>query len=188
MPTLNLWVNSLGTERTGWLRVGSSPYLNTQDQPANYVYSVTRKDEIGDFNFGDTSQSGTINSVTLYVYGQRGGTIVGFVVGIWDGSSWTEYALILPTSWGWVSEVISVLDTWAKINGAKMYIKRPNSTVRTDVDAAYLLVNYTELPLTGFRKLQYFTEPPTTGAFNKLKFASEPPVPGAWNKLLYEGE
>jgi hypothetical protein len=40
----------------------------------------------------------------------------------------------------------------------------------------------------GFRKLQYSTEPPTTGAFNKLKYVSEPPVPTAWNKLAYAGE
>lgn len=42
--------------------------------------------------------------------------------------------------------------------------------------------------VTGWRELQYLTEPPTPGAFNKLKYASEPPVPAAWNKLLYEGE
>ena len=40
----------------------------------------------------------------------------------------------------------------------------------------------------GWRKLQYLTEPPTTGTFNKLKFAVEPPVSGAFNKLLYDGE
>jgi hypothetical protein len=45
-----------------------------------------------------------------------------------------------------------------------------------------------EVILTGWRKLQYFSEPPTVGQFNKLKFASEPPVPSAFNKLLYEGE
>lgn len=43
-------------------------------------------------------------------------------------------------------------------------------------------------PPTGFKKLQYFSEPPTVGQFNKLRFASEPPVPSAFNKLLYEGE
>lgn len=42
--------------------------------------------------------------------------------------------------------------------------------------------------VTGFRKLQYATEPPSAGVFNKLKYFSEPPVPGAWNKLAYEGE
>jgi len=41
--------------------------------------------------------------------------------------------------------------------------------------------------LIGWRKLQYFSEPPTPG-WNKLRYASEPPVPNAWNKLLYEGE
>jgi hypothetical protein len=40
----------------------------------------------------------------------------------------------------------------------------------------------------GWRKLQYLTEPPTSGTFNKLKFASEPPISGAWNKVLYENE
>ena len=45
-----------------------------------------------------------------------------------------------------------------------------------------------EVILTGWRKLQYFSEPPTVGQFNKLRFASEPPVPSAFNKLLYEGE
>jgi hypothetical protein len=41
---------------------------------------------------------------------------------------------------------------------------------------------------TGWRKLKYFSEPPTSGMFNKLRFASEPPVVGAWNKLLFYGE
>jgi len=43
-------------------------------------------------------------------------------------------------------------------------------------------------PPTGWRKLQYFSEPPTAGQFNKLRFASEPPVASAWNRLLYDGE
>jgi len=42
--------------------------------------------------------------------------------------------------------------------------------------------------ITGWKKLQFFSEPPTTGTFNKLRFASEPPVSGAFNKILYEGE
>jgi len=55
------------------------------------------------------------------------------------------------------------------------------------ISASYLVINVV-MPVTGWRKLQYLSEPPTTGAFNKLKYASEPPVSGAWNKLLYEGE
>jgi len=47
---------------------------------------------------------------------------------------------------------------------------------------------YTAAPAAGFKKLQYYSEPPSSGAWNKLKYASEPPVAGAWNKLLYEGE
>ena len=66
-----------------------------------------------------------------------------------------------------------------KVGGAdEVYIRK-----------CYLYVDYTLGGLQpGWNKLQYFTEPPTGGAFNKLKFASEPPVSGAWNKVLYAGE
>lgn len=47
---------------------------------------------------------------------------------------------------------------------------------------------YTAAAAAEWKKLQYYTEPPTAGQWNKLKFASEPPVPGAWNRLLYDGE
>jgi len=61
-------------------------------------------------------------------------------------------------------------------------------TVAAD-DWCMILAAFKEVVLpTGWRKLQYFTEPPTIGTFNKMKFASEPPVVGAFNKLLYEGE
>jgi len=142
MGTLQLWVSVLGTERTGWTRVGTSPYLNAQDQPTNYVYSIVKKAEIGDFDFQDTAQTGTINSVTLYVYGQAA-TGSGQTFYIWDGVTWTSYNPTLPATWGWASIAVPVLNTWAKINGAKLYIFHFNTTARTDVDAAYLLVDYT---------------------------------------------
>lgn len=185
MTTLQLWVSALGTERTGWTRVGTSPYLNAQDQPTHYVYSIVKKAEIGDFDFQDTAETGTINSVTLYVYGQT--AIANNLFYIWNGITWASYNPILPATWGWASIAVPVLDTWNKINGAKLYIYHPNSTSRTDIDAAYLLVDYTPPPPTGWRQLQYFTEPQSAG-WNKLRYASEPPVPGAWNRLLYAGE
>jgi hypothetical protein len=60
-------------------------------------------------------------------------------------------------------------------------------TVASD-DWCMIVGAFKEVALAGFRKLQYSTEPPTTGAFNKLKYVSEPPVPTAWNKLAYAGE
>jgi len=53
------------------------------------------------------------------------------------------------------------------------------------VDHIEVTVYYTTA--TGWKKLQYVTEPPSP-SWNKIKFASEPPVAGAWNKVLYEGE
>ena len=58
----------------------------------------------------------------------------------------------------------------------------------TTSESFWLAGYFKEIAVAGFKKLQYTTEPPTTGVFNQLKFASEPPVSGAFNKLLYEGE
>lgn len=142
MPTETLWVDGLGTERTGWTRIGSSPYLNAQDQPTNYVWTTTKRDEIGDFTFQDSIHTEAINSVTLYVYSQSAAPAGNVDFWIWDGSAWIEYVISLPATWGWTSIVVPVLDSWTKINGAKLYIGQPNSANRTDVDAAYLLVDY----------------------------------------------
>jgi len=64
----------------------------------------------------------------------------------------------------------------------------PWSPTTTDRIFSIYCTYTTAAPPTGWRKLQYYSEPPTAGAWNKLKYATEPPVAGAWNKLLYEGE
>lgn len=141
-PTETLKVTTMGTERAGWTEVGTL-HLQEQDQPTHYVWTVTKKAEHGDWDFANTAYSAeTLNSVTLYVYAYNDvGRELSFF--IHDGTSWTEYAIILPTSYGWSNIATPVLDTWTKVDGAKLYVAQPNQADKSWIDAAYLLIDYT---------------------------------------------
>jgi hypothetical protein len=62
-------VNGFDSTYTQWLTVGTSPYLDAQDQPTNYVYEP-RKDgnREGWFDFSDTSFLGNTLSVNISIY------------------------------------------------------------------------------------------------------------------------
>lgn len=146
-PVEDLYATGFVNNRTGWTRVGTTPYLSSQDQPTNYVWTATKKAEIGDWSFANTARppTDTINSVTLYVYGQSAGVSGDNTFYIWDGSSWTDAVLpALPNTWNWVSvDLSTLLNTWTKIDAAQLYIAHANTTNRSDVDAARLAVDYT---------------------------------------------
>ncbi|NQU98226.1 hypothetical protein HQ533_02060 [Candidatus Woesearchaeota archaeon] len=144
-----LYVDALGTEKppTTWIPVGTTPYLNAQDEPNHYVWIDRRNVETyGDFNFTNSSVSGTIDSVYLYVYGYKVSALDILLIQLWNGSTWTPYTFTL-TAYGWQSyNVSTVLDTWAKIDGAKIYLDADNNIPGGKgaiyVDAAYLNVSY----------------------------------------------
>jgi len=146
MATEELYVDGLGAERGAWTRVGTTPYLDAQDQPSHYVHNAVKKAEIGDFTFANTAHSAdTLNSVTLYVYARKVGPPT-LDIFLWNGTSWTDSGLAVDVDglWSWeFVDVSAILDTWAKVDGAKMYIKQPNDIDQSEVDAAYLLINYT---------------------------------------------
>jgi Fe-S-cluster containining protein len=142
-PTETLKVTTMGTEKTAWTEVGTL-HLQEQDEPTHYIWTATKKAEHGDFAFANTAHSGdTLNSVTLYVYAKNaiGGRVLEYY--IWNGASWTEYNLTPGTTYGWLNIAVPVLDTWTKVDGAKLYVVQPNQADRTDIDAAYLLCDYT---------------------------------------------
>jgi len=136
--TEDLYVDSFDAVDDGWTKVGTSPYLDTQNQPTDYIYSAGRNKNSGNYGFTNSSGSGTINSVTLYIYAY-GVASADFTTLL----SGTDTGLGPPTSWGWVSvDVSTILDTWTKINDATVLFDRPNATNEAGVDAAYLLVDY----------------------------------------------
>ena len=186
MTIETLWVNGLGPEESGWSTVGSTPYLDSQDQPSNYIYSTARNRNHGNFTFTDSSiGTGTINSVNLYVYCQSvsSGDFATYLNG-------SNTGLTPPSSWGWTNvDVSSILTSWSIIDSAYILFDRINTRNRSDVDGAYLYVDYVESSgptLDTFNSLEYTTEPPTSSAWNQLEYESEPPTPGAWNRLKYK--
>jgi len=143
-PTETLKVTTLGTEKTAWTEVGTL-HLQEQDEPTHYIWTATKKAEHGDFDFANTAFSGTtLNSVTLYVYARNANGNQTVDYNIWNGTDWTEYTLDPTVAYSWLNIAVPVLDTWAKVDGAKLYVTQPNNAARTDMDAAYLLCDYSE--------------------------------------------
>jgi hypothetical protein len=144
--TRKLWVNDYDNNRDGWTKVGTSPYLDAQDQPTNYGYNATNKVLWGNFDFADSAALGTINSVHFYAYGKcaqvgRDPTAWG-----WDGTTWVDFKKFpFTTVWGWGNiDLSEELDTWTKINGVRLYIEgRTGQAPGTFVDACYISVDYT---------------------------------------------
>jgi len=201
LPTETLRPNGAGDYQEFETLVDTSHWEATKDvDDATYIQTVGGVDKrdiqaLQDptFDAGDI-----INSVTIYcrayTIGSGGKERIGFldrlnttdrVTGnlIVTRNAWNEYnsgaLTTAPDGLGWTKQ--KVIDFQA---GVKVTVLGGSETMR--ISEIWIVVNYT--PAAGFRKLQYTSEPPTTGAFNQLKYVSEPPVPGAWNKLAYEGE
>ena len=59
--------NAFDSTNTEWTEVGSSPYLDAEDQPANYIRTTSNGADEGWFDFTDTSLTGTFNvNISLY--------------------------------------------------------------------------------------------------------------------------
>jgi len=141
-----LWVDGFDNVRTGWIRIGSSPYLDAQDQPTNMVNSTTSGDLIGDFSFANMP-SGAVSliNVSLYFYGYSYYALERSKIYLWNGS-W-QYIGYKSGAWGWKSfDVTNVLDTFSEIDGAKIYLERYGAYgYEVAADACYLEV-YFEAP------------------------------------------
>jgi len=144
--TLWLYVNADDETRTDWTRVGTNPYLDAIDYPTNFVNASGNNKLVGDFNFTDSGKSTeTINSIEVQLYAKQSGTNNNLEVFVWDGSGWTSLGTqATPTSWGWMNWTATTeLDTWTKIDGAKIYIKTRSAVGTYEVDCARLKVDYT---------------------------------------------
>jgi len=142
--TLWLYVNADDETRTDWTRVGTNPYLNATDYPTNFVNVSGNSLLIGDFNFTDSGKSAeSIATVEVQLYAKQTDPR-NLEVFVWDGSSWaTLGSLAISTSWGWINwTATTTLDTWTKIDGAKMYIATKSATGTFEVDCARLKVDY----------------------------------------------
>jgi len=139
MPVEEVYTDAFDATYVAWTEVGSSPYLN--DSNANYIYSLTNNQLEGYWTFPASAGSGTINSVKLRLemdteYGDSSGNVTVYV---WNGTSWTVYTIYGDmTSYAWKEiDVSALLNTWAKINGAKVYVQSAILTPK-DPDTLYV--------------------------------------------------
>jgi len=121
-----VYTDAFDATYVAWTETGASPYLNDSD--ANYIYtSLTAKSE-GHWTFPASAGSGAINSVKLRFKvkaGSYGDSSSAIVVKVWNGASWVTAGTIYldSTVYGWKEiDVSAILDTWAKINGAKVHV------------------------------------------------------------------
>ena len=146
--TLWLYVNSFDWNKTDWGTIGTEPYLDAIEvglpEADNLIATDTADNLEGDFGFTDSGKSTeTIITVTVQVYGKQTNDKSLEVYG-WNGSSWTSLGdLSLTSSYGWVNyTATTLLDTWAKIDGAKIYLQSSSGTGTYNVDCARLQVEY----------------------------------------------
>ena len=142
-----LYVNGDDGARTDWKRVGTNPYLDAIDYDTNYLSVKATNKEAGNFDFTDSGKSiETIDNVTIQLYSKQNRAGDSIEVFLWNGSLWTSLGLKeIPTSWNWVNWTASAdLDSWAKIDGAKIYFvsyRQPGANEFL-VDCARLYVDY----------------------------------------------
>jgi hypothetical protein len=126
-----------------WTTNGTTPYLDAQDQPTNYIYTTTN-DLVSDwYTFADTSGTGTGFTVNCSVYWVAA-TDSTFLWEIdWTGDGVADASggpAITQTSWGWIDlGTISGLDTDTEINAARIrfqYYKGPGGPDQCSIDAA----------------------------------------------------
>lgn len=142
--TLWLYVNADNENETDWTRVGTNPYLNATDYPTNFVNVSGNGMRVGDFSFTDSGKSTeVITSIEVQLYAKQTSN-KALEVFVWTGSSWTSVgSQALPTSFSWVNWTATTeLDTWTKIDAAKIYLETGSSTGTYEVDCARFMVNY----------------------------------------------
>ncbi|MFX1505818.1 MAG: hypothetical protein ACFFDC_06840 [Promethearchaeota archaeon] len=157
---IDLPVVSWNGWQDNWVRHGTSPYLDVQDEPSSYVYGVkdgkgsSDGDITGEFNFEDTSQMGIILSVKLLVYGRAhpfDPRKSYFSVYLWVGSKYTEIMSFYNVGyWIWQEvDITADINTWSQINEAKIFLRTedPLGVKKGEqaCDAALIRVEYETL-------------------------------------------
>jgi len=153
MTTTYYYVNAFDNARPDWIKYGASPYLGTIDYPANYIFTGggadgTLIEETGNYDFQNSGSENAevIDSVAVEFYKKDCLNNPASVrVYVWNGSAWVDVGVLALSNnvWGWISiDVSSVIDSWSKVDGCRVYLKGTSSraTQCTGIDCARLNV------------------------------------------------
>ncbi|MEM4704267.1 MAG: hypothetical protein QXJ02_04290 [Candidatus Bathyarchaeia archaeon] len=125
-------VNAFSNTFSEWQKMGSSPYLNAVDAPANFVRRASGANKrIGYFDFQDSGaeKAETLDRVYLELYLRASDdpetgfpSLKAFV---YNGQSWTAFNIPADSLfWAWKTvDVTSVIDCWEKVDGCRVYLQ-----------------------------------------------------------------
>jgi len=138
MTAEEVYTNSFDATYVAWVEVGNTPYLHNTD--TDYIDRTSGRLATyneGCWSFPSSAGSGTINSVKVRLEACRSNVAgdASVEVYIWNGASWVDVGTITPgsTSYAWFEfDVSTTLNTWDKINGAKVYVMLSRYGAKSD--------------------------------------------------------
>lgn len=127
--TLHLAVDTLIAGTQEWTEVGISPYLHTAET-ANRIETASKNLQHGNFTYQDSKK--TVEDIThvdliISVYGDGNDAVHVY---LHDGTTEHDLGSVTGDPDTWTDEVIDVttiLDTWAKIDAARIRIVKETS-------------------------------------------------------------
>ncbi|MCJ7424960.1 hypothetical protein MUP01_11950 [Candidatus Bathyarchaeota archaeon] len=125
MPVEDVYTNAFDASRVAWVETGVSPYLH--DTNIDWIGTNIANVEEGDWAFPVSAGSDAINSVKVRLENYVTALGCGLVrVYVWNGAIWSLAGSVGGASlvYAWEEiDVSAILNTWAKINAAKVYLK-----------------------------------------------------------------
>lgn len=151
VASVQLWIDGFASWKEEWVEHGSSPWLDSQDQPSNYVEANSGSKYHGNWTFQDLpADAQSVINATLYFYLDTTYAASNFHIRVYlyNGSGWYEPSgdvNLKSAGWAWKScDVSEYFSSVESVNQAKMYIKSSiyAGSYPQKLDAAYLLVYY----------------------------------------------
>lgn len=142
-----LLVDGYTGAQTDWVKVGTSPYLNGEDD-GSYITTTTPNATDSAYTFQNlTKPGGTVNGAYLYIgctYEVGVGNYID--VYLYNGTAWVyahQYAIGDPRDW--YVNVTAILDTLDKVNNAQLRFVHRDVSTNFTIDYAELIVDYDDV-------------------------------------------
>jgi len=142
MPTETLYCNAFDGTTTAWVEVGSSPYL--QDNDVDHIKDYHAGYDERYFRFVNSSGSGTINlvKIVLEAMTDAGSAIEELVTVYINDNNVGDISCPINVMTFLDIDITAILDTWAKIDAATLWLETKIGGYMRYVRRAYLLVDY----------------------------------------------
>jgi len=145
-PASSEWldVDAFDATYDNWdTKTGTSPYLDAQDEPTNFIEDNTASATIGWFSFPDTTMTGTLTvNVSIYASNDDGAGNDDFTVyyDFTGGSGAVLFTPDLTTSYAYYTATVTGCDTVAEVNSLRFYFETNTVTQPDQVRADHMRI------------------------------------------------